>query len=699
MSTASYSKFRAMLPEHEASATHLKDMKGCLSVNVIEAEGIWKDDQPASVYVRVGHGKYMHTKSVKRHRDTPPVWNQTLEWDSVTITPKHQLKFTLYKKALIGKDVHMGLGRVSTEHILANEVIERWVDLSPGKNKKRQRPKAVRPSSMQIAAPLVPSPKAPESPRSKPVSPRIVESETESSELSSSDDEYVPPVFQDNSAIPESTESSRPPSPAPPIEEEEEEPQTRSRKVSMSGPGPLFDPKLPPGTITYLDEDDDSFRHPDPDPSANYGPLSAPSDDEEVEEKPVMRWAVAAGTLRPRSGSTIKSKRTVLPNRVNRMATMRKLEKEPEDKPENVSPSVARKKLWGETMKKPRGAVGTKEVEIEATQEEKLDSTTAGWATDVYELNSEGLVHVPPEKAGYLNRNSGYVIRRKTTDVGTGKVKYTIYSWSGHKTPPDMIDLMYTKAESLRTGEYAGAIIRKQHQGLETKEFLGSFPENWINYAPFDDVAVKATRVLRIKGRKYLRVVAEAAGQPCICAGECLVLLTPDALWQWNGSQASAVNRRLANDIVRKLVTDKTGKAKPIIIDQGEEQFEFWDALGGRCLPTPADPEEDFVTDEELREERKLFKLISNGVRVHWSVLAEGGEINGQHLLNTSQCLLLDVEADIFVWLGKGAQAVAKKIAVERAKEYAERTSRTAPIIEIDEGFETEYFKVLLGVL
>ncbi|PRP77217.1 hypothetical protein PROFUN_15769 [Planoprotostelium fungivorum] len=150
------SSYQSMVPEYGGSLDIFrKPMKGHLAVTIIEAHDLYPKDKmsgKSDPYVKVGHGGSKKTKVIKKNLN--PFWNETLECESypipigmelrdigkeMTLKPGHQLKFEVFDHDIIGKNDRMGVARVLTDHILANEKLDRWIALVPRKRKEKAR--------------------------------------------------------------------------------------------------------------------------------------------------------------------------------------------------------------------------------------------------------------------------------------------------------------------------------------------------------------------------------------------------------------------------------------------------------------------------------------------------------------------------------------------------------------------------------
>ena len=66
-----------------------------------------------------------------------------------------------------------------------------------------------------------------------------------------------------------------------------------------------------------------------------------------------------------------------------------------------------------------------------------------------------------------------------------------------------------------------------------------------------------------------------------------------------------------------------------------------------------------------------------------------------KEMLDGKDVFLMDNEAEIFVWIGSGANEVEKKHGMQMGTEYAEQNSRPkgCRVTKVNEGYETAVFK------
>ncbi|PRP86526.1 Rab family GTPase [Planoprotostelium fungivorum] len=311
----------------------------------------------------------------------------------------------------------------------------------------------------------------------------------------------------------------------------------------------------------------------------------------------------------------------------------------------------------------------------------------------------------PAGRVREFSSDSGYIIIRvrmnavqnitddMKTEESQNQTTNKIYTWIGHKTDRSLETVLLEKVDELASQYPTTSPVKKLHQGLESKEFLSSFQDATIHYT--QEKESRKNRLMRIIGKKNMRVYLGKVSFTYLNAGQSCVLDTGHRVYQWIGKQSTAANRRRANEILRALVSERTGKAQTVIVDQGTEDAEFWDAMGGRGPVSDPNDDDDYVDTEQLAKERQLYRLdVQPDGQITFTLVAAGIDLDQQHL-DTKEVFLYDAGVDLFVWVGKQAAPEAKKNCMDIAAKHAQQKGRVdTPITKQLEGGESDYFKV-----
>jgi len=108
---------------------------------------------------------------------------------------------------------------------------------------------------------------------------------------------------------------------------------------------------------------------------------------------------------------------------------------------------------------------------------------------------------------------------------------------------------------------------------------------------------------------------------------------------------------------------------------------------------------EDEGGDEkwEASSEKIMFQLTDAGGKLEFVSVGRGKSVTSAKL-DTNDVFVIDVGAEIYVWIGKGASKAEKNMSMSSAQKYLEEYKRPAwlPLTKIIEGSENELFTSLM---
>lgn len=181
-------------------------------------------------------------------------------------------------------------------------------------------------------------------------------------------------------------------------------------------------------------------------------------------------------------------------------------------------------------------------------------------------------------------------------------------------------------------------------------------------------------------------------------AGNVFVLVKDDAsVFQWNGESSSPFERNRANVLAEKYATLGTAK----VIDQGDEDEDFWDALEddgdiGEVVKAAETPEYFSpalykLTGEEIEEVLKYEGSIRMKNRQTVQMIPS-------EILDSAEVYLLDAGWENFVWIGKGADSFERMAAPGLSDKYCKQFNRPLGISAsiVKQGSESNLLKSFL---
>jgi len=163
-------------------------------------------------------------------------------------------------------------------------------------------------------------------------------------------------------------------------------------------------------------------------------------------------------------------------------------------------------------------------------------------------------------------------------------------------------------------------------------------------------------------------------------------------IYQWNGKTAGGAEKVRAGQLSRALDDERGGKPTVTVFTEGDKDAkEFWQLLEGGEGPVTASHE---VSDEKWQEvkDKKLFVFTDKDGKEEFKKVQEG-KIEKKNL-KSEDAFIVDVGAEVFVWVGKGASVTEKAKALKYAQDYLTKEKRPnwTPISRLIEGGETENF-------
>lgn len=243
-------------------------------------------------------------------------------------------------------------------------------------------------------------------------------------------------------------------------------------------------------------------------------------------------------------------------------------------------------------------------------------------------------------------------------------------------------------------------------QGHESPEFLDLFKHvGGIQYA---DGGVESgfrkvdrdhyeTRLFHVKGRRHIitrQVPVEVKSMNC---GDVFILDTKHDIFQFNGKDASRLEKQKAMEVSQKIRdTDhnKECRAKITIIEQGQDdETAFWAKFG---VPKPAQLAK--ATDDDEHEKQiaaniKLFHLSDSSGKMQVQEITE--RPLKKEMLLVDDAFLLSTGTTLFVWIGKGASQTEKLHSMKYAVEFLNKNGmpNSTPVQRVTMGSEKQDFK------
>jgi hypothetical protein len=308
--------------------------------------------------------------------------------------------------------------------------------------------------------------------------------------------------------------------------------------------------------------------------------------------------------------------------------------------------------------------------------------------------------------AGKLCAGDSYIIMQ-TIKKGSALAR-NIYMWIGKDSSQDEYGAMAIKAVELDDSLGGEPVQFRETQGHETGAFKALFPA--LQYlAGGIDTGFKSTadamkhtnRLLHVKGRRNVSVTQVELKASSLNEGDCFILDMGTTIYQWNGKEASKLEKMKAMDTTRGIRDqERAGKAKVIIVEQDASAKEVQTAFWKDFDPKNGKPSRiNKATDDQAHEamkvaEVKLYEVSDASGKVVMKDVTEH-PIKKEHLKTDDAFILYTGQGGIFAWVGKKATKAEKNAAMLNATQFItdNKLPQWTPICRVIEGGETPLFK------
>ncbi|KAF8931272.1 hypothetical protein BGZ58_007721 [Dissophora ornata] len=302
-----------------------------------------------------------------------------------------------------------------------------------------------------------------------------------------------------------------------------------------------------------------------------------------------------------------------------------------------------------------------------------VGSKTGLW---IWRIEQFQVVPVPKKDSGRFFTGDSYITySKKDSDV----LLHDIHFWLGEETSQDEAGTAAYKTVELDDYLDRNPIQHREVDGHESKLFLSYFKtfsthaggvESGFHHWSEPDYPA---RFLMVKsapttGGHKSSVVVRQVPKSMINSGDVFIFDTGNVLYQWNGKESSGIERVKGAEYAHGIESDRAGAVSVETFDEGDrDQRIFWNALGGEVEVKPAE-----AVGAEPEYIKKLFRLSNASGTMEFTKEAMGPEVN-QDMLDTNDVFILDVQHEVFVWVGAHANAEEHRNGLHYAQEYLKR--------------------------
>lgn len=320
---------------------------------------------------------------------------------------------------------------------------------------------------------------------------------------------------------------------------------------------------------------------------------------------------------------------------------------------------------------------------------------------EVFRIRSLDLVAVELRDHGKFISTCCYIVVY-VYDSGR-KEDCIVYYWLGQNASTEDKVTAAEKALELDDRFNGQSVLVRLVQGKETPHFMAIFSGQMIVFEDGDNGmngggAVTNGNGVSDNGGAYFPHVfllqvhgttqqnTKAVQVPCTAAslnsGDVFLLSGGSVVYVWAGRKSTGDEREMA-----KKIAAGTG-VETVLVSEGQEKQEFWDAIGGRL---------DYTNEKQIQEDTgtRAARLFHLRDRVGRLAPREVVDFDQSDLVE-DEVMLLDAWHSIFLWIGREAGNELKKLANHTAEDYLNDDPSCrdwgTPVIWVKQGLEPPNF-------
>lgn len=314
---------------------------------------------------------------------------------------------------------------------------------------------------------------------------------------------------------------------------------------------------------------------------------------------------------------------------------------------------------------------------------------------EVWRVENFEMVPQDPKLYGMFFGGDSYVLRYSF--YKNYRDNFIVYYWQGADSTQDERACSALFAVKLDDEVGGRAVQVRVVQGREPQHFLQIFKGKMImflgghasgfkNRNDTDSYDVDGTRLFHVQGTcaDDVRAVQAPEVAASLNADDVFVLETPKETYVWFGAGSSPEEKDMGKNLVNLVSPGRTA----VLISEGEEPKGFWEAIGGK-----GDYQKAFNLPNSPLLSPRLFQCSDQSGKFR----VEEIETFTQEDLDEDDIMVLDTGAEVYVWVGKGANEVERKNSDKLAEDYVrtdptERNLDNCVILKVKQGEEPQSF-------
>lgn len=311
----------------------------------------------------------------------------------------------------------------------------------------------------------------------------------------------------------------------------------------------------------------------------------------------------------------------------------------------------------------------------------------------------------PKARYGEFYSGDSFIVLHTKIDK-EGKKSYDVYFWLGSETSQDEAGTAAYKTVELDDLLGDEPIQYREVQSNESQQFLDLWDKMRVLDGGIDSGFNKVKpekyepRLLHVTGyKKHVQVFQVKMTTDSLNNHDSFILDCGLELYQFNGAEASAWEKRKANFEIQDIRNARHGKVKEVHIIDGigesnRDADKFWKFLGGK-----PDKIKDYEVDKEEQKEppsKCMLKISDEDGKMSVTKVCDGYVDKSK--LESDDAFICDFGVSLYVWLGKGANKAEHREAMAHAVKYLNELQRDThiPMCRVLEGKEPAHFHKLM---
>eukprot|EP00128_Syssomonas_multiformis_P010037 Colp12_sorted_trinity150504_noHs@21067 len=324
----------------------------------------------------------------------------------------------------------------------------------------------------------------------------------------------------------------------------------------------------------------------------------------------------------------------------------------------------------------------------------------------IWRIENFKVVAWPKDQYGKFYSGDSYIVLHTyKKDPESEKLSFDVHFWIGEQSSQDEYGTAAYKTVELDDYLQGVPVQHREIQGFESPLFLTYFKQIEILDGGVESGFNKVKpeeykhRLLQIKGNKNVVVRQVPLAASSLNSGDCFILDAGLNIYQFNGKQASPMEKAKAAQLARAIDDERKGLPKVEVFeetDNSDAARTFWTEVGGKVDILSKEEAEKAEKEAASGEKvRRMLRLSDASGKLEFK---DEGEI-ARSKLDSNDVFIVDAGFEVFVWVGKGASKEEKAKGMAYATDYLFKFNRPKqlPISRILEGGENEVFESVLA--